>query len=175
VGVLTNQAIADGVKMVNKTAGSTRILGTPCSRRGSGLDGRGGPGLGERPPASWKMYTIGDPLSAKTKYPFRLDDEKLMYRFYEKADKAGIRNICIHKGLMPADYEQSWPGVGSTRPPGSPSLELGQEHGGSMKHEAPWYMMKLSCGRLATLGDPGGLVLPDARPALLVVRRHQPL
>ena len=34
-----------------------------------------------------------------------------MYRFYEKADKAGIRNICIHKGLMPADYEQSWPGV----------------------------------------------------------------
>jgi len=44
------------------------------------------------------MYTIGDPLSAKTKYPFRLDDEKLMYRFYEKADKAGIRNICIHKG-----------------------------------------------------------------------------
>ncbi len=67
--------------------------------------------LAQRPPASWKMYTIGDPLSAKTKYPFRLDDEKLMYPFYEKIDRAGIRNICIHKGLMPADYEQSWAGV----------------------------------------------------------------
>ena len=30
--------------------------------------------LAERPPASWKLYTIGDPLSAKTKYPFWLDD-----------------------------------------------------------------------------------------------------
>jgi uncharacterized protein len=25
--------------------------------------------------------------------------------------KAGIRTICIHKGLMPADYEQSWANV----------------------------------------------------------------
>jgi predicted TIM-barrel fold metal-dependent hydrolase len=62
-------------------------------------------------PDSWKMYTIGDPLSAKTKYPWRLDDEKLVYPFFEKARQAGIRNICIHKGLMPADYEQSWAGV----------------------------------------------------------------
>src|SRR5439155_588698 len=28
-----------------------------------------------------------------------------------KAVKAGIRTLCIHKGLMPADYEQSWAGV----------------------------------------------------------------
>jgi hypothetical protein len=34
-----------------------------------------------------------------------------MYPFYEKAVKAGITNIAIHKGLMPADYEESWPGV----------------------------------------------------------------
>jgi predicted TIM-barrel fold metal-dependent hydrolase len=25
--------------------------------------------------------------------------------------KAGINTICIHKGLLPADYEKSWPGV----------------------------------------------------------------
>jgi hypothetical protein len=25
--------------------------------------------------------------------------------------KAGITTICIHKGLLPADYEKSWPGV----------------------------------------------------------------
>ena len=34
-----------------------------------------------------------------------------MYPFYEKAVKAGITNIAIHKGLMPADYEKSWADV----------------------------------------------------------------
>jgi predicted TIM-barrel fold metal-dependent hydrolase len=63
-------------------------------------------------PDSWKGYTIGDPLfpSKKGSY-WWLDDEKLMYPFYEKAVKSGIRTICIHKGLLPADYEKSWPGV----------------------------------------------------------------
>ena len=62
-------------------------------------------------PTSWKSYTIGDPLSpAKTKYPWRLDDEQLMYPFYEKAVRAGITNLCIHKGLLPKDYETSIPG-----------------------------------------------------------------
>ena len=37
---------------------------------------------------------IGDPLSP-SKYPWRLDDEKLMYPFYEKSLKAGINTICI--------------------------------------------------------------------------------
>ena len=109
---LTNEAIVEGCNMVNKAAGSTRILGHAVVRPGqAGWMDEVDKALAERPPASWKMYTIGDPLSAKTKYPFRLDDEKLMYGFYEKIDKAGIRNICIHKGLMPADYEQSWAGV----------------------------------------------------------------
>jgi uncharacterized protein len=62
-------------------------------------------------PTSWKGYTIGDPLSPQTtRFPWRLDDEKLMYPFYEKAVKAGITNICIHKGLLPKDYETSIPG-----------------------------------------------------------------
>jgi hypothetical protein len=109
---LTNQAIAEAVGMVNRTAGSTRMLGHAVVTPGQpGWMDEVDRALAERPPASWKMYTIGDPLSAKTKYPFRLDDEKLMYGFYEKIDRAGIRNICIHKGLMPADYEQSWAGV----------------------------------------------------------------
>ena len=50
----------------------------------------------------------------RSKFPWRLDDEKLMYPFYEKAVKAGINTICIHKGLLPADYEKSWPASGST-------------------------------------------------------------
>ena len=34
-----------------------------------------------------------------------------MYPFYEKAAKAGINIICIHKGLLPADYEKAFAGV----------------------------------------------------------------
>jgi predicted TIM-barrel fold metal-dependent hydrolase len=54
-------------------------------------------------PDSWKSYTIGDPL-VPSKYPRRLDDEQVMYPFYEKAVKAGINTLCIHKGLLPPDY-----------------------------------------------------------------------
>jgi predicted TIM-barrel fold metal-dependent hydrolase len=69
--------------------------------------------IAEIKPTSWKGYTIGDPLNPKTtKYPWRLDDEALVYPFYEKAAKAGINTICIHKGLMPRDYEASIPGGG---------------------------------------------------------------
>src|SRR5207245_487812 len=57
-------------------------------------------------------YTIGDPLfPSKQGSYWWLDDEKLMYPFYEKIVKAGITTVCIHKGLLPADYEKSWPGV----------------------------------------------------------------
>ena len=33
----------------------------------------------------------------------------LHFPFYDKAVKAGINTICIHKGLLPADYQKSWP------------------------------------------------------------------
>jgi len=109
---LSNPAIGDAVKMVNKTAGSTRMLGHAIITPGQpGWIEEVDRSLEQYRPASWKMYTIGDPLSAKTTYPWRLDDEKLVYPFYEKAVQAGIRTICVHKGLMPADYEQSWSGV----------------------------------------------------------------
>ena len=109
---MSNDAIVDTVAMVNQLAGTRRMLGhhviTPgqagwmeavdaAIEKGARMDG-------------WKAYTIGDPLSASTEHPYRLDDEELMYPFYEKALKAGKRNIAIHKGLMPADYETSWAG-----------------------------------------------------------------
>src|SRR5438034_7770949 len=63
-------------------------------------------------PDSWKGYTIGDPLfPSKMGSYWWLDDEKLMYSFYEKIVKSGITTVCIHKGLLPVDYEKSWPGV----------------------------------------------------------------
>jgi hypothetical protein len=55
-------------------------------------------------------FVRSDPL-APSKFPWRLDDEKVMYPFYEKAVKAGINTLCIHKGLLPPDYEKSFAGV----------------------------------------------------------------
>ena len=61
-------------------------------------------------PDSWKGYTIGYPL-VPSKFPWRLDDDALMYPFYEKAVKAGITTVCAHKGLLPPDYEKSFADV----------------------------------------------------------------
>jgi predicted TIM-barrel fold metal-dependent hydrolase len=61
-------------------------------------------------PDSWKGYTVGDNTHKElAKHPYRLDDEKLMYPFYEKAVKSGIRNVCIHKGLFAPAVEQRFP------------------------------------------------------------------
>ena len=42
---------------------------------------------------TWKFYT-GDPVG-----PWRHDDEKVAYPFYERSLKLGMKNICTHKGL----------------------------------------------------------------------------
>ena len=109
---LTNDQIKQAAETVNSIAGSKRLLFhsviTPLQ-----------PGWMEEvdrvieqvKPNSWKGYTIGDPLNVTTtKYPWRLDDEKNLYPFYEKAVKAGITTVCIHKGLLPADYQTAIPG-----------------------------------------------------------------
>src|SRR5919109_4663359 len=109
---LPNEQIREAVDIVNKIAGTRRMLGHAVVTPGQdGWMDAVDVALDKLHPDSWKTYTIGDPLSAKTKYPFRLDDEKLVYPFYEKAVKSGIRIICVHKGLMPADYEKSWANV----------------------------------------------------------------
>jgi predicted TIM-barrel fold metal-dependent hydrolase len=109
---LTNEGIREAVNLINRVAGSKRMLGHALVTPGQpGWMDKLDQTLETMPPESWKLYTIGDPLSAKTKYPWRLDDEKLVYPFYEKAVQAGIHTMCIHKGLMPADYEKSWAGV----------------------------------------------------------------
>jgi predicted TIM-barrel fold metal-dependent hydrolase len=110
--LLPNEQIREAVDMINRVSGTRRMLGHVVITPGqAGWLDEVDKAIDKLRPDSWKAYTIGDPLSAKTKYPWRLDDEKLMYPFYEKAVKAGIRTICIHKGLMPADYEKSWANV----------------------------------------------------------------
>jgi predicted TIM-barrel fold metal-dependent hydrolase len=110
---LTNDQIAAARKSVNSVARSRRMLahGIIQPKMDGWMDDVDY-AIEELKIDSWKGYTIGDPLfQTMVQSQWRLDDEDLLYPFYEKAIKAGINNICIHKGLMPADYETSWEGL----------------------------------------------------------------
>jgi hypothetical protein len=98
-------------EMVNKQAGSRRMLAhftiTP-----------GQPGWLEKVdeaverfrPDSWKGYTVGDNTHKElAAYPWHADDQKLMYPFYEKISRTGIRNVCIHKGLFAPGVAEKFP------------------------------------------------------------------
>lgn len=54
-------------------------------------------------PDGWKSYPVGDPFHY-SKWPYRLDDEELLYPAYEKFLCHGIRTLCVHKGLMPMNF-----------------------------------------------------------------------
>jgi predicted TIM-barrel fold metal-dependent hydrolase len=110
---LTNDQIAMARAAINRVAGSRRLLAHSLfTPRKAGWMDEVDRCIASVKPDSWKGYTIGDPLfPSKLGSYWRLDDEKLVYPFYEKIAKAGITTVCIHKGLLPADYEKSWPGV----------------------------------------------------------------
>ena len=110
---LTNDQIAAARASVNRVAGSRRLLAHSIIQpMSAGYLDEVDRAIETLKPDSWKGYTIGDPIFLTKKGSnWRLDDEKLVYPFYEKAAKGGVPIVCIHKGLMPADYEQSWPGL----------------------------------------------------------------
>jgi predicted TIM-barrel fold metal-dependent hydrolase len=97
---IRNDDIAGTRKMFNERAGSKRLFSHAVFTPGQ-------PGwleeldraVSEYKPDSWKGYTVGSP-STFSIYPWRLDDEKLVYPAYEKMVKSGIINVCIHKGLI---------------------------------------------------------------------------
>ena len=103
--IMNNDGLASARSFVNKASGSRRLLSHAVIAPGQ-------PGwleeidraIEELKPDGWKGYTLGDPFD-NSQYPWRLDDEKLMYPAYGRMVKAGIRNVCIHKGLLPEDYE----------------------------------------------------------------------
>ena len=108
---LSNEQIVKTRELLNDFAGSRRLLAhTIITPKQPGWTEEVDKAIDVYKPDSWKAYTIGDP-GAPSKYPWRLDDEQLMYPFYEKAVKAGITTICIHKGLLPLDYERAFAGV----------------------------------------------------------------
>lgn len=106
---LSNGQLAEARALVNAVAGSRRLLCHAVFTPGQ-------PGwldeleraITELKPDSWKGYTIGDPLQP-SRFPWRLDDEKLVYPAYERMLKAGITTVCIHKGLLPENYADAFP------------------------------------------------------------------
>ncbi len=113
--LLFNDQIVDARAAVNKIAGSRRLFAHSVFTPGTDGWMEEVDRCAEKlKPDSWKGYTIGDPLSPTSKgTSWRLDDEKLVYPFYEKILKAGggTATVCVHKGLLPGDYEKSWAGV----------------------------------------------------------------
>ena len=47
-------------------------------------------------------------LALLARHPWRADSDDT-YRGYEKIAKAGIRNVCIHKGLWPRSLDKQFP------------------------------------------------------------------
>jgi len=92
--VLPSEEMANTRNFVNGLAGSRRMLchgiGTPGNP--DWLDDAERQ-VKELKIDAWKFYT-GDPA-----FPWRHDDEKIAYPFYERSLKLGMRNICTHKGL----------------------------------------------------------------------------
>jgi predicted TIM-barrel fold metal-dependent hydrolase len=109
---LTNQQMADARKKVNDRFGSRRMLSHAIFTPGR-------PGWLEEvdaaielKPDSMKGYTIGDNTHKDmSRYPWRMDDEKTTYLGYEKFVKAGIKNVCVHKGLFALPLEAQYPNL----------------------------------------------------------------
>jgi uncharacterized protein len=108
---LTNEMKAEARARVNKDAGSRRMLSHAIFTPGyPGWMEQVDKAIQELKPDSFKGYTIGDNTNKNlSKHPWRLDDEKLVYPFYEKILKAGYDKVCIHKGLFPPSVEQQFP------------------------------------------------------------------
>jgi len=92
--VLSSEELARTRNLVNEMAGSRRMLchgiGTPNNPNWIEDAERQ---VKELKIDAWKFYT-GDPVG-----PWRHDDEKVAYPFYERSLKLGVKNICTHKGL----------------------------------------------------------------------------
>src|ERR1700744_4358686 len=109
--LLPNDAIADARDRINHFAGSRRMLSHFIFTPGQpGWLEEIDRGVEQLRPNAWKGYTIGDNTHKDIcRYPWRMDDEKVAYKGYEKFTKAGIRNVAIHKGLFTQSDERNFP------------------------------------------------------------------
>ena len=110
---LTNEMKNEARAKINQQAGSKRAFAHAIFTPGwPGWLDKVDEAIEKLKPDSFKGYTIGDNTNKHlAKHPYRLDDEKLMYPFYEKLVKAGLVNVCIHKGLFPPQVETNFPNL----------------------------------------------------------------
>lgn len=108
---LTNDMKFDARKRVNDAAGTRRVLSHAIFTPGQ-------PGWMDEvercietlKPESWKGYTVGDNTNKHlAQHPWRMDDEKVTYPFYERILKAGMNIVCVHKGLYPQQVTDRFP------------------------------------------------------------------
>lgn len=113
---LTNEMKASARTDVNKKAGSKRMFSHAIFMPGT-------PGWLEKvdrdyetlKPDSFKGYTVGDNTNKQlSKHPWHMDDEKLLYPFYERLAKwskstPSLANVCVHKGLYPPSTTKQFP------------------------------------------------------------------
>jgi predicted TIM-barrel fold metal-dependent hydrolase len=108
---LTNRMKFDARKRINDAAGTRRAMSHAIFTPGQpGWMEQVDQAIEELKPDSFKGYTIGDNTNKQSaQWPWRLDDERLMYPFYERLLKAGHDIVCIHKGLFPPAIEARFP------------------------------------------------------------------
>lgn len=107
---LTNEQMAAARDKVNREAGTKRLYAHAIFTPGQ-------PGWLDKldaalalKPDSVKGYTVGDNTHKdQSRYPWRMDDEKVAYKGYERMLKAGVKNVCVHKGLFPPSVERQFP------------------------------------------------------------------
>jgi hypothetical protein len=108
---LTNEMKAQARADVNGLSGTRRMLSHAIFTPGfPGWMDAVDHAIEALKPDSMKGYTIGDNTNKNlSKHPWRMDDEKLVYPAYEKFLKAGLKNVCVHKGLFPPEVEKQFP------------------------------------------------------------------
>jgi len=108
---LTNEMKADARAKVNNLTGSRRMFSHAIFQPGMpGWMDAVDRAIAELKPDSFKGYSVGDNTNKHlSRHPWHMDDEKLLYPFYEKMAKAGLVNICVHKGLYPPATSGKFP------------------------------------------------------------------
>lgn len=108
---LTNEMKFNARKRINDAAGTRRAMSHAIFTPGQpGWMEQVERAIEELKPDSFKGYTIGDNTNKQSaQWPWRMDDEKLLYPFYERLLKAGHDIVCVHKGLFPPAIEARFP------------------------------------------------------------------
>jgi predicted TIM-barrel fold metal-dependent hydrolase len=108
---LTNDMAAAARDKVNAQLGARRMMSHAIFTPGyPGWLEEIDRAIADLKPDSFKGYTIGDNTNKDlSRHPWRMDDEKLVYPAYEKMQRAGLVNVCVHKGLFPPSVETRFP------------------------------------------------------------------